>query len=411
MILHNNFLISKKSTVIVFITLLPYISRVFYKFNFYIENTYFSAISIIQVITLMFFIRRHLLNRILYNYKIELLFVLYIVLSILFHGITLVSLSLGMWICMPILLSISVISYCHSKKYEPSNITYIMLNSFVLYCCFVIVYNIFVKGLFIIPNVRMTSPGGGSVIFGYTVAIYFSVLLLNRTLFSKKRFIFMVSTLILSAVATQSRGAVWPIIAMLTFYLLVVMKISHNKILLFCMFCIIALIVFQVSFRQTYFHRIFNTHESARMSSSIGVVTIYEKQTLSRKIFGAGLGGFFPYQEWVRDTQKKVRYTWDNCFYYDGIRILVQPHNTFLYLLMETGVVGTSIFILCIFKRIAYIFKTRKWLLMVLIATYIFINLFDSVMIVQPGTASIIWMLIFINIRTPHKPFVGNRLS
>lgn len=306
-----------------------------------------------------------------------------------------------LWIILPILLSISVVNYFEYKGFLLHTVTLTMLILFTIYCCFAICYNICIKGLFIDPHVRLTSPGGGPVIFGYTTVVYFSLLLSSEMTYHKYKFITII-VLFLGALSTQSRGAIWPMVVILAFYILILVKNLYSKLLI--LGCIGGLVVFSLltsTHHSIYFQRIFNTHESARLNTSLGILSLYNKYSLQQKILGAGLGKFFPYQQWINDTQDKKRPTWDNHFYHDGVRILVQPHNTFLYLLMETGILGVILFVLCLSKRFFYLCNTKKYTLLIFLGTIVFVNFFDSVMIVQPGTASIIWLLIFIN--APHN--------
>ena len=402
-----NFRKSSMLLIIAFFTLSPYYIRILHNIiSFRVDNAYFSAISIWQLVVCICFLFISPIKKFKY-YKIELVFMIYLVMSVCAYDIDAVSISMLLWIVMPILLSISVTNYFEYKGFLLHEAMRTMLILFTIYCCFTICYNICVKGLFIVPHVRLTSPGGGAVIFGYTIAIYFSLFLSGKPTLNKYNFIIFI-VLFFTALSTQSRGAVWPIVAMSAFYIVVLSKNLYNKLLI--LGCLSGIIVFSLlisTHHSIYSKRIFNTHESARLNSSLGLLSLYNKYPIHQKILGVGLGKFFPYQKWINDTLDKKRPTWDNHFYYDGVRILVQPHNTFLYLLMETGIIGVILFVLCLSKRFFYLCNTKKYILLMFFGTVVFVNLFDSVMIVQPGTASIIWLLIFINIPHNNRQFIS----
>ena len=86
---------------------------------------------------------------------------------------------------------------------------------------------------------------------------------------------------------------------------------------------------------------------------------------------------------------------------YNGVAVLVQPHNSFLYELMEGGIIGlilmVSSFICAIKTLIKY--KNSNYIFgLAFIGVMLLVNCFDSVLFVQPGVAGSFWLLLMISI-------------
>ena len=136
----------------------------------------------------------------------------------------------------------------------------------------------------------------------------------------------------------------------------------------------------------------------ARGITLLNGLKAFSKQPIIEKLFGVGLSGLFPYQSWLlyRYTLGFPHY---NMFFFNGYIMLVQPHNSFLYLLLETGLVGLLLF-LSLFVIGYHLIRTKtvsnRRLRCLVLFLIIFLNCFDAVFMIQPGSAGLWWLLYFL---------------
>jgi O-antigen ligase len=144
-----------------------------------------------------------------------------------------------------------------------------------------------------------------------------------------------------------------------------------------------------------YAPRAFKIEDSARTLTWINTLKIYINQPLLSIFLGTGIGQFFPYQSWV--ISQRSFESFFNIFYFNGASLLVQPHNTFIYLLIETGFIGLSLFILGFIRifRNSYS-KAKKFnYAYAIVGVLIYLNLFDSVFLILPGISGVWWLVLF----------------
>lgn len=76
---------------------------------------------------------------------------------------------------------------------------------------------------------------------------------------------------------------------------------------------------------------------------------------------------------------------------------MVQPHNITIYFLLEGGIFGTVLFALYWIKIFIVSFKMKNFREVLFLIAVIVVNQYDSLLIVQPGAAFIVWLLVFIS--------------
>ena len=126
------------------------------------------------------------------------------------------------------------------------------------------------------------------------------------------------------------------------------------------------------------------------------------------KLFGAGLNNFFPYQKWAMSVNDIDL----NMITREGVSILVQPHNSFIYSLMESGIIGLFFLMgIIIYAGWSFVhYKTDNFAFRIAFVGVLFlVNFFDSVFYVQPGTAGTFWLLLLITINENRHRYYNSR--
>ena len=88
-----------------------------------------------------------------------------------------------------------------------------------------------------------------------------------------------------------------------------------------------------------------------------------------------------------------------NHFSYAGMSLLVQPHNSFVFALMETGMAGFLLYITIIKRCVGYkIVKHKKYRFEYVLFTgsLLFVLFLESTFFVAMGSASLWWLIIMI---------------
>jgi len=219
----------------------------------------------------------------------------------------------------------------------------------------------------------------------------FALLLFYKDKIAGFKFIAVSSIMIIASIFTGSRGSMWPITFLLMIYLLEdKRRISIVGLLLLI---ISSLYVGPLEFLKSYVPRFFNLLDNSRFSTLQNAIEIYSKQSFFHIFFGTGLGMFFPYQKWYLYRTPGINY-----FLYDGLTLLVRPHNSFIYLLLEAGMIGVILFFypiykaVIIFPRLNYIKNIKYAFFTIILITLL--NLFDSVFITAPGSAALWWLIL-----------------
>ncbi|GEM_PF-2110998 len=304
-----------------------------------------------------------------------------------------------LWYITPFLYARTIYKLIYKYKLNYGNILKKGLFLFTLFCVFSLVYSIIKFGFVAGTSTRLTggSGGGGSVIFGYTIVLFFSLLIILRESLGSINILIYGVVLILTSIFTQSRGAIWMIFLMMIPYILGNKKLLTKLFVIFT-FTIFIIFVDPIDIVYKYAPRAFKFGDSFRNETWTSALNIYINQPLLNILFGTGIGQFFPYQHWVINQRFFENFV--NVFPYDGYVLLVQPHNTFIYLLIETGFVGLSLFLLGFIRILRNMYHKAPKMenSYLIVGVLIYLNLFDSVFLVLPGIAGVWWLVLFFMI-------------
>lgn len=244
---------------------------------------------------------------------------------------------------------------------------------------------------------RLISPGGGPVIFGYTIVIVMSYLLYYKKYLSKQYNNIIITILLIGGVLTGSRGAIWPIL-ILTLIYLISYKDLRKTVIAFTLLVSVFIVFNPIDFLGDIIPRILNFSLGGRGNTTINAINVFKEQSLLLMLFGVGLSACFPYQLWSISKSSVSNIISYNTFLYNSQVLLVQPHNTYIYLLIETGILGLTLFLLIIvfsikiIKQQNIIGKCYKYITVILIFG---LNYLDSVFMIEPGSAGLWWVLLF----------------
>ena len=407
----------RKEMLVAVLFLLPYLENNFTQkyLQFYFDNSYIRAITVVSSIVMVIVLVGIVLkNKLKIDKSIRtirgllLSFVLYSGLSsMLITKDSTVSLCVWIWCATPILFALLVIYYFDVSELKLTRLIKYGILWFAIYLFIVLVYYIVVHHLFFDSTVRMKPRGGGAVIFGYTIALFFSLTLIYKNEFNRVGYYGLLVLFSIGALGTTTRGAVWLIVLLWVANFLFV-SFSSKRILFFLFLIPVVFFVCSIDFTSlettTFvgFGRLLNLHSFRRDTSTDGLIEVFKIIPLQQKLVGTGLGGFFPYQQWSifnGDVE-------NNMFTYMGQSILVQPHNSFLYMLMESGLCGTTLVVAALMKGLGKCIKKKsnRWLFRVIfIGAFIVLNCLDSVFFVQPGTAYLFWLLFFLMLEDNEK--------
>lgn len=303
------------------------------------------------------------------------------------------SICLLTWIIIPLILASYIVKDISSRKLNRVCFVAYSIDWFILFSVVLMIFNIFFLNASY--NGRLVAPAGGPVIFGYTIAVYFSVIMNYRDIFSTKKYVFYKIILTVVSIMCGSRGSVWPIIVMWIIDFLRSKKITFKRFILSFIVLITIIVINPIDYVYKMMPRLFVGTSNTRMSSNKSIFTLMHNFSFKDILLGRGLEKFFPYQEWVNGmVVDSSSYVSKSFIVRDGVSYIVQPHNTYIYILVELGIIGLIIFLLIFTKYLIREIKRHNFMAMLVLGVILFINLFDSVFIVEPGVALVLWVLI-----------------
>lgn len=286
------------------------------------------------------------------------------------------------------------------KKINAPN-SYIIKRMIFIYTLFVIItiylnirrYGMSISG---ITQFRLTASGGGSVPYGFSIAIIYTLFVKYRHMFSKLQSTAISAVFLVASALNQSRvGLV--ICLFLSFYQFLFQKKAQTRIIGWITFFAISISLFSnlPLLIETYFPRLLSA-KSSRTDTWINCLNILVEHP-EKLLYGYGVDGFFKYQNWQATVDVSSIYSDANygTFVFENMRFLIQPHNSFLYVLIEYGI-GGLVFLI---SEIHSICKNRILCLEDLFVPIVFvvINFFDSILLVEPGSAFLWWYLLRIS--------------
>ena len=366
------------------------------------NEIYIPAIVFIMLAIIIFILFSFILSKKSFDNKI---FIKILLIKIVFDFIVIVrsifdlnpNLVLAQYLfqAVPFYYALSVIIFINKFDFNLHKICKYALTFFIIYLSAAVFININTYGysLDFLNLGRIISPGGGPVVLGYTIALMSAFLLLLRREFSKYLLWLFMFVLIISSLFTGSRGSMWPLLFVILVYLFDNKDFRILLITLIGLF--IAFLIFDpINWLSDVIPRFFNLIDQSRLDTNIQCIKILMSENIGVFIFGKGIGGFFPYQAYLVEHTPGM-----NLFYYKDYILLVQPHNSFIYILMEAGFFCLLLFVYPLLKALFITVngeksKEKKY---AIIATLfaIILNLFDSIFVVIPGSAALWWLIVF----------------
>jgi O-antigen ligase len=358
------------------------------------------SVTMVLTITTVLYRRKRVnkhINKIIY---VRLALDLLILLRGVYAENVLVFFAQFLWFAVPFYYAYSVIKFIDYFDLRASNVGKVGLFYFVVYVGINIIINIRQFGFFIsgdLAQSRLVSPGGGPVVLGYTIALAVCYLLNIKGELPKTRSFFFMSILSLGAILTGSRGAIWPLMLLIVLYLMTGKRVQV-QILVMLIFLIVVIAFNPVSIIASLVPRIMDVSGGSRAITVANAISGFSEQPFFDKLLGVGLGARFPYQSWLSGGNSMPSLLSFNTFSFNGQALLVQPHNSYIYLLLETGVVGLFLFLMIFFVILKAIGKshisTKKYRY-VFILLVLSLNYLDSIFIIQPASAGLWWILTF----------------
>lgn len=302
------------------------------------------------------------------------------------------ALTLALMIIIPMINAYYIFELVTRRNIDVSRVIKMGVYLFVAFVIFSIIFNIQKYGTtFSLTDstARLSASGGGPVIYGYTISLVLAFTIINRDVFSILSLLICVPILIVGILLTQDRGAF--IVIVLTFIYL----FKENK----AFFLIVLLFVIFFGYGSFTQMQVVGRAEGgifqdARVLSLFSSIysMIDDKVYL---VFGHGLNGFFPYQHWQltttgTDVFEDAEF---NLFNYNGIPFLVQPHNSYIYIFMELGLVGLFFFISIIVMFTKRLFQNKKTRLIAL--SFLIVSFLESALILEPTTCCL-WYLMLV---------------
>lgn len=160
-----------------------------------------------------------------------------------------------------------------------------------------------------------------------------------------------------------------------------------------CAFAVIAIVDFQA-----LFPRLLLFSNESRLATVVDNLGVFTTQPFLEQLLGSGIGMFYPYQLWLSNSSLACFHNY-NHFFYNGVSLLVQPHNIFVYVLMESGVLGLALFTFTIIKAISGKKTTKGKTTLVykmFVITSFFLLFVEATFFVEPGSASLWWFILML---------------
>lgn len=279
------------------------------------------------------------------------------------------------------------------------------LTIFLKFFSFYLIINIIVWAAFLVPKLgtvsglsfpRMGGTLAPTVLLGYTISMLFPLILrlYGRKSLSKKT-VFLILLYLFASFFTGSRGSLWLIL--LTLGLWIIKKGDNIKFILVIIPILIISIMFIISNFEV--ERFLMFGDSSRTESWRVGIDYWQSSSLFNKFFGSGLGNIYPHQEWLLNGSQ----TWNNTFILGNQYSIVHPHNAFVWILVEAGLIGLILFFWPLWEIIVLIIisllnemeiKNNEEILLT-ITIFLLATILSSGIIHTPNVAVIWWFILF----------------
>lgn len=313
---------------------------------------------------------------------------------------------LWLWLAVPVIYAKTYLKCIRSSGCDVVTVARRGLILFCIAIMGVVLVNITVYGFRLTGDAedRIISTGGGPVILGYTIVLIFALFLCVRSEKKNLTELFFLAVCTVGALLTGSRGGLWPLLILVLVYLFRNRKGRLNAksmLMLFFPFALLSLLLFKQI--QTFFPRFFSLEDTGRFSIAGKALYVYFKQPVLEILFGGGLGQVYPYVDWSHGVSLGHSFYGYNQFVYKGFLMIVQPHNTFIYTLLEGGIIGLALYIAFGIALIRKVWETGNYYKKLLCLMFMLLGFFESALYVAPGAMGLWWIILMIAMELPDE--------
>lgn len=307
----------------------------------------------------------------------------------------------ALWMIVPLLFAIFLIGLVKKRGLRFSEFSEIVVITAALFSCVVIAYNFATYGLNL-ANGRLYCPGLGSVALGYTNALVIALALSRKgasTLIPAPFLFLSVVVLLVSVLLTGSRGGMYPALALALIYFLPTKNAAATTLVVLG-----AVIVLLLSNPiEAFLSGRAGNLQSGRYATWDAAYAAFLGGSPLDRLLGYGLGNVFPFQDWYTNyytghiERELTDGAW-NSFSFHGNTMLVEPHNTYVWLLLEGGALSLVGFVTCLISSLlssGLTNKISKLRFGTVLVTFMVLGIFDAIVFANAASA-FWWGVLFI---------------
>lgn len=299
----------------------------------------------------------------------------------------------ALWMVVPLMFAVSLVDLAKKRGVRFSELSEIVVVAVALFSCALIAYNFAAYGS-TLANGRLYCPGLGPVVLGYTNALVIALALSRKgkdTFMPAPILFFSVIVLLVSTFLTGSRGGVYPALILSLIYFLPTKNAAATMLVV--LGAVIVLLLFNPV--EAFLSGRAGSLQSGRYATWDAAYAAFLDGSPLDKLFGYGLGNVFPYQDWYTSyyTGHIERGLTDgvwNSFSFRGNTMLVEPHNTYIWLLLEGGALSLVGYVACLVSPLFSSNPSNMVLKLrfgAVLATFMVLGFFDAIVFVNMASA------------------------
>ncbi len=316
------------------------------------------------------------------------------------------------------LLAVLLNNYVSPREYNNLWRTFVYI--FIIFLAFLLFYYLIKWRTYMVDPMlgfhRLQSPGASSVTLAYTCVLFSTLFLYIENNINSLVWIASLILILIIVVLSGSRLAFWLFIPTLLIILFGGIKKSIYLKSTISIGAVILLALVMPNL-QNSLPRFFTWSDDARANMREEGLESWRKENLAGKLLGVGSAMHYPIQRWL-----SMGGTIEDSTKLESYGIVTQPHNTFIYLLVEYGLIGSILFLFPVLLAIYNLVVNFKILpislafkLLYSLILFIICNMFDSMLIACPGHSVFWWFYLFFIIDRSTTKFIfidnSNRLK
>ena len=184
---------------------------------------------------------------------------------------------------------------------------------------------------------RLKTPLGGSTITGDYLAI---APLMSLVIFKNKSFSFIIALFFLFCIyLSGTRTAMFVSLGIIALFYF---KSKHAFRHYFLIITGLIICVFVVVSMGYSIERFTHSETSRTLSQGVFLSSFFSANDIVSLLFGSGLGNYFPYNSWLVLAHSGLYQHVDNTI--GNTDLLVDPHSSYIWAIMELGLLGLILF-------------------------------------------------------------------